>query len=61
VDLGWKLAAVLDGWGGPGLLDSYEHERRPLQQRVIAEAAKNMSVLSTQLVRESMDDPGAAG
>jgi hypothetical protein len=28
---------------------------------VIAEAAKNMSVLSTQLVRESMDDPGPRG
>lgn len=61
VDLGWKLAAVLDGWGGPGLLDSYEAERRPLQQRVIAEAAKNMSVLSTQLVRDSLDDPGPRG
>jgi len=61
VDLGWKLAAVLDGWGGPGLLDSYEAERRPLQQRVIAEAATNMSVLSTQLVRENMDDPGPRG
>ena len=61
VDLGWKLAASLDGWAGPGLLDSYEAERRPLQQRVIAEAASNMSVLSTQLVRESMDDPGPRG
>jgi 2-polyprenyl-6-methoxyphenol hydroxylase-like FAD-dependent oxidoreductase len=61
VDLGWKLAAVLDGWGGPGLLDSYEAERRPLQQRVIAEAAKNMSVLSTELVRDSLDDQGPAG
>ncbi|GAA3396034.1 FAD-dependent oxidoreductase [Cryptosporangium minutisporangium] len=29
VDLGWKLAAVVNGWGGPGLLDSYEAERRP--------------------------------
>ena len=61
VDLGWKLAASLDGWGGPRLLDSYEAERRPLQQRVIAEAAKNNSVLSTQLVRDSMDDPGPRG
>jgi 2-polyprenyl-6-methoxyphenol hydroxylase-like FAD-dependent oxidoreductase len=61
VDLGWKLAAVLNGWGGPGLLDSYEAERRPLQQRVIAEAAKNMSVLSTELVRDSLDDQGSAG
>jgi 2-polyprenyl-6-methoxyphenol hydroxylase-like FAD-dependent oxidoreductase len=29
VDLGWKLAAAINGWGGPGLLDSYESERRP--------------------------------
>jgi 4-hydroxyisophthalate hydroxylase len=30
VNLGWKLAAVLGGWGGPGLLDSYNEERRPI-------------------------------
>ncbi|MFF3330836.1 FAD-dependent monooxygenase [Streptomyces sp. NPDC002888] len=30
VDLGWKLAAVLNGWGGPGLPASYEAERRPV-------------------------------
>jgi 2-polyprenyl-6-methoxyphenol hydroxylase-like FAD-dependent oxidoreductase len=30
VDLGWKLAATLQGWGGHGLLDSYELERRPI-------------------------------
>ncbi|WP_197651788.1 FAD-dependent monooxygenase [Carbonactinospora thermoautotrophica] len=30
VDLGWKLAAVINGWGGPRLLDSYEAERRPV-------------------------------
>ncbi|MGI5238095.1 FAD-dependent monooxygenase [Dactylosporangium sp. CA-139066] len=29
VDLGWKLGAAINGWGGPGLLDSYESERRP--------------------------------
>jgi len=33
VDLGWKLAAVLDGWGGPHLIDSYDAERRPVGQR----------------------------
>jgi 2-polyprenyl-6-methoxyphenol hydroxylase-like FAD-dependent oxidoreductase len=33
VDLGWKLAAVLEGWGGPGLLDAYEAERRPIGLR----------------------------
>jgi hypothetical protein len=30
VDLGWKLAATVGGWGGPGLPDSYEPERRPV-------------------------------
>ncbi len=29
-NLGWKLAAVLRGWGGAGLLDSYDAERRPV-------------------------------
>lgn len=29
-NLGWKLAAVLAGWGGPALLDSYSAERQPV-------------------------------
>ncbi|MEU8150833.1 FAD-dependent monooxygenase [Nonomuraea sp. NPDC048901] len=29
-NLAWKLAAVLQGWAGPGLLDTYDAERRPL-------------------------------
>jgi 2-polyprenyl-6-methoxyphenol hydroxylase-like FAD-dependent oxidoreductase len=29
-NLGWKLAADLQGWGGPKLLDSYDAERRPV-------------------------------
>jgi 2-polyprenyl-6-methoxyphenol hydroxylase-like FAD-dependent oxidoreductase len=29
-NLGWKLAATLQGWGGESLLDSYEAERRPV-------------------------------
>lgn len=33
VDLGWKLAAVLQGWGGPQLLASYDAERRPVGLR----------------------------
>lgn len=32
-NLGWKLAALVGGWGGPGLLPSYEHERRPVAIR----------------------------
>src|SRR6185295_12101105 len=33
VDLAWKLAATLRGWGGPRLLDSYEIERRAIGER----------------------------
>jgi 2-polyprenyl-6-methoxyphenol hydroxylase-like FAD-dependent oxidoreductase len=29
-NLGWKLAALVQGWGGPNLLASYEAERRPI-------------------------------
>ncbi|MEK9661688.1 MAG: FAD-dependent oxidoreductase [Alphaproteobacteria bacterium] len=33
VNLGWKLAAVIAGWGGPGLLASYQAERHPAAVR----------------------------
>ena len=41
VDLGWKLAAVIAGWGGEGLLASYETERRLAGRRACQEAMKN--------------------
>jgi 2-polyprenyl-6-methoxyphenol hydroxylase-like FAD-dependent oxidoreductase len=37
-DLSWKLAGTIKGWGGPGLLDSYEAERRPIGIRNVAAA-----------------------
>ena len=37
-DLGWKLAAVLAGWGGSHLLESYEIERRPVAQSAVDES-----------------------
>jgi 2-polyprenyl-6-methoxyphenol hydroxylase-like FAD-dependent oxidoreductase len=61
VDLGWKLAATLEGWGEPGLLDSYEAERRPIQTRVIAAAAANNRVLATDLLDDDADAPGVTG
>ena len=33
IDLSWKLAGALQGWGGAGLLESYEGERRPIGLR----------------------------
>ena len=60
VDLGWKLAATLDGWGGPALLDSYQLERRPIQERVIREATANMAVTSPELLADNLDADDAA-
>src|SRR5262249_56122298 len=40
-DLGWKLAAVLGGWGGEGLLESYDYERRPGSARAAQGLLKN--------------------
>jgi 2-polyprenyl-6-methoxyphenol hydroxylase-like FAD-dependent oxidoreductase len=36
IDLGWKLAGTLQGWGGPNLLGSYEIERRQVGERNVA-------------------------
>jgi len=35
VNLGWKLAAVTNGWTGPDILDSYEAERRPFGVQLV--------------------------
>ena len=40
VDLGWKLAAVLAGWGGPNLLASYDSDRRPIGVRNVGMATE---------------------
>ncbi len=61
VNIGWKLAAVLRGWGGEALLASYEVERRPIAERTIQEAVANMSVLAPELVNPDMEAPGSVG
>jgi 2-polyprenyl-6-methoxyphenol hydroxylase-like FAD-dependent oxidoreductase len=46
-NLGWKLAATVHGWGGPGLLDSYEVECRPealRRTRFAAECAERLAI-----------------
>ena len=44
VDLGWKLAAFVNGWGGETLLNSYEAERRPIAEQNAAMAVQNLEV-----------------
>ncbi|MDQ0578316.1 hypothetical protein QF030_000494 [Streptomyces rishiriensis] len=45
VDLGWKLAFAVRGWAGAGLLDSYDLERRPAAQRVIAHTRAQVALM----------------
>ncbi|HXK21316.1 MAG TPA: FAD-dependent monooxygenase, partial [Myxococcota bacterium] len=61
VDLGWKLAAVLQGWGGSALLDSYEAERRPVHRKVMDEAVANHAFLGGALWRDGLDEDSPAG
>ncbi len=42
VDLSWKFDAVMAGWGGPKLLDSYFVERQPVATRNVREASGNL-------------------
>ncbi|MDP8927063.1 MAG: FAD-dependent monooxygenase, partial [Actinomycetota bacterium] len=46
----WKLGGIAHGWAGPGLLDSYEMERKPVAERTLRQAVANaklaMEVLS---------------
>jgi len=42
-NLAWKLAAVLNGWAGPSLLETYDTERRPIGQWVTRQALLNLT------------------
>ncbi len=44
LDLGWKIAATLQGWGGADLIASYEAERRPVHRTVMDEAMANYAI-----------------
>jgi hypothetical protein len=59
VNLGWKLAAVLNGWAPAALLGSYEAERRPIAADTIAEAANNMATLGPELADPRLTGPDA--
>jgi 2-polyprenyl-6-methoxyphenol hydroxylase-like FAD-dependent oxidoreductase len=46
VNIGWKLAAVINGWAPATLLDTYDAERRPIALNTIEEAKRNMAALT---------------
>ena len=49
VDLGWKLAAVLQRWGGTRLLQSYDLERKPVAMTNVREASEMRTGFDTQV------------
>lgn len=55
VDLGWKLAATLLGFGGAGLLESYDSERRPVGLRN-REASAGHTKVRLAIAQSYMDD-----
>lgn len=61
VDIGWKLAAVLQGWAASALLDSYAAERKPVHNLVMDEAVANHALLSNQLWQDGLDDETPRG
>lgn len=65
VNIGWKLAAVLQGRGGAALPDSYEPERRPVAARTIADSAAQDKLLAPSFASrlasgDGLDDVAAA-
>jgi 3-(3-hydroxy-phenyl)propionate hydroxylase len=46
VNLGWKLAATSHDWAPPGLLDSYDAERRPLGHRVAMQTQAQLALFA---------------
>ncbi|WP_280840552.1 rifampin monooxygenase [Micromonospora sp. A200] len=62
-NLGWKLAAEINGWAPEGLLDSYHTERHPVAADVLENIRAQMQLLSPEpgpqavrrLVSELMD------
>jgi 2-polyprenyl-6-methoxyphenol hydroxylase-like FAD-dependent oxidoreductase len=57
-NLAWKLAAVVNGAAGPGLLDSYDAERRPVCDLVVEQAyTRYVLRVDPTLSRENLADP----
>jgi len=62
-NLGWKLAAQINGWATTELLDSYQVERRPVAADVLSNTRAQMELMSPEagpqsvrrLVSELMD------
>ena len=60
-DLGWKVAAELEGWSGPALLDSYTTERTPVALEGLEEANRNLERAMRRQVPDELNDDTPQG
>jgi len=61
VNLAWKLAARVQGWGGPALLASYERERRPVALRNTGYARRFADSVGLYTAPTAIEDDSPAG
>ncbi|MBT3549501.1 MAG: hypothetical protein HOO19_00210 [Rhodospirillaceae bacterium] len=61
VNLGWKLAAAVQGWGGANLLTSYEAERRPIGIRNTNESGRLAGQIGDLQYPKNMEAAGQVG
>ncbi len=61
MNIGWKFAAVLKGYGGAALLDSYEVERQPNARRNTAYAKQFADSLGLFKPAACIEDPTPEG
>ena len=60
-NLAWKLAAAIQGWGGPKLVPTYEIERRPVAERNTVAARELNRHLANFTVPAAIEDASAEG
>ena len=53
-NLGWKLAAQIDGWAPGGLLDTYHAERHPVGAEVLNNTRAQSELMSTESGAQAM-------
>ncbi|NNE85994.1 MAG: hypothetical protein HKN28_18685 [Alphaproteobacteria bacterium] len=61
VNVAWKLAAMVQGWGGPRLLPTYETDRRPIGERNLGFAKSFAVSIGTFDVSEAAEQDSADG
>jgi 2-polyprenyl-6-methoxyphenol hydroxylase-like FAD-dependent oxidoreductase len=61
VNIAWKLQAMVEGWGGPNLLASYEAERLPIAVRNVDMATRAFRQIAGIPGGDALGDDGPEG